>query len=545
MSIPAETATRSADGSASRLCVAALVVVALVGLATSPLDGGYWWSDGPRHALNGAFILDLLRDRPLGDPVGYAYAYYMRYPALTILFYPPLLYVFLAGAFAAFGVSPLVAQAVVAAFHLLLLLGAYALARRWFRPAYALAVALLAGAGPELLVWSRQVMLDVPAYGCMVLAVVLFMRWLDGGRPLNLYLCNAALLAAVYIKFNTGLILLPFAVTFVVARGWRGLADRHIWFNAVLMAIALVPAAVMLMKFGGGNLDSIAGSQTTDLPRTSIRAWTFYLEAMPSQLGWPALLLVPVGAVLLLRARSIPAADRALLASWWVIGYLVFSYIALREFRHALIILVPPAAAAIFLLRHLEPRLGRLAPAAAIVLAAATTAWGLFGRPAPTVVGHAEAARVLVRSAKPGENILFSGYRDGSFVFAMRTLGASQRTVRADKFLLRMFIARERGVQDRGLDREAILALIRRHGIRHIVAEAEFWTDLPSMALLDEMLRDRSLFAEIARIPVTANMGRQTPHLSVLRFLGEVQDPPEPITLEMVGLGRSISEPGK
>ncbi len=123
----------------------------------------------------------------------------------------------------------------------------------------------------------------------------------------------------------------------------------------------------------------------------------------------------------------------------------------------------------------------------------------------------------------------------------MRGLDATQRTVRADKLLLRMFIARERGVEDRGLDRHDILRLIQRYGIRHIVAESDFWLDLPSLAALDELLHDRTLFTPLARVPIVANVGREARELTVYEFRGEVDDPPAPLSFEMVGLGRTIA----
>ena len=80
-------------------------IVALLFVTGAPIDDAFSWPDAPRHALNGAFLLDFLRDHPLHDPTGYAYNYYARYPALTILFYPPLFYVLLAVFYAVFGVS--------------------------------------------------------------------------------------------------------------------------------------------------------------------------------------------------------------------------------------------------------------------------------------------------------------------------------------------------------------------------------------------------------------------------------------------------------
>src|SRR5215831_12207882 len=70
-----------------------------------PKHGDIWWSDASRNALNGAFVLDFLRAAPFRHPVEFAYDYYRQWPALTILFYPPLFYVVLAGVYAVLGVS--------------------------------------------------------------------------------------------------------------------------------------------------------------------------------------------------------------------------------------------------------------------------------------------------------------------------------------------------------------------------------------------------------------------------------------------------------
>ncbi len=389
--------------------LAGLVLVAGLAFATSPLDGGYWWSDAPRHALNGAFLLDAARAMPVGNPVDYAHDYYLHYPALTLPFYPPLVHAVLALAYGLFGVSPFVAQAVVALFHLGLLLAAYALARRWLARPYAFAAALVAGAGPELLMWSRQVMLDVPVYALIVAAALFFVRWLETDSRAALYTWVTFVVLAVYTKYNAGFILVPFGLALVAARGTTWMRDRRLWAVAAVAAVLLLPAAILLVKFGSANLKSVVGSQTTDLPRMSIEAWTFYLEALPNQLGWPALLLAPIGAALALRSGALTRPHWLLLASWWVVGYAMLSFIALREDRHSLITLLPLGILAMYTLQRFEVRVGRLAPVAAVAIAVATTAWGLFATPAPTVVGHAEAARVVAHRAAPGENILFSG----------------------------------------------------------------------------------------------------------------------------------------
>src|SRR5271163_3092826 len=59
-------------------------------LLTAPTNGDFWWFDAPGHAMNGVFVRDFVAAMPWRDPVGFAIDYYMRYPAVTVLFYPPL-----------------------------------------------------------------------------------------------------------------------------------------------------------------------------------------------------------------------------------------------------------------------------------------------------------------------------------------------------------------------------------------------------------------------------------------------------------------------
>eukprot|EP01034_Spumella_vulgaris_P042091 gene42091-52177_t len=83
--------------------------------------------DAPRHALNGVFVKDLIAAAPWSDPSRYAYDYYAQYPALTILFYPPLFYAISAPFYALFGVSEGTALLVVALHYVAFAWGAWAL----------------------------------------------------------------------------------------------------------------------------------------------------------------------------------------------------------------------------------------------------------------------------------------------------------------------------------------------------------------------------------------------------------------------------------
>src|SRR5262245_9291766 len=113
-------------------CCGLLLIVVVLFVTGAPVGGAFSYPDAPRHALNGAFMLDFVREAPWdGVAVQYAYDYYSKYPALTILFYPPLFYVALAPFYALLGVSQETALSVELLFYVGLATGAYFLAKRW------------------------------------------------------------------------------------------------------------------------------------------------------------------------------------------------------------------------------------------------------------------------------------------------------------------------------------------------------------------------------------------------------------------------------
>ena len=58
-----------------------ILIVAIVLFDTAPKNGEFSWSESPRNALNGAFILDFLKELPFDNPVDWAKRYYYQYPA--------------------------------------------------------------------------------------------------------------------------------------------------------------------------------------------------------------------------------------------------------------------------------------------------------------------------------------------------------------------------------------------------------------------------------------------------------------------------------
>lgn len=520
-----------------------MLLLAAVGLlfATAPQDGDFWWSDAPRHALNGVFLLDLFQTLPLDDPAGFAKSWYARYPALSILFYPPLFPLLEAPVYALFGVSHFSAQLTVALHAAALALGVYLLARRLFSPAQSFAAALLFIGAHEVAWWGRQVMLEIPVYTFMVWAALMYLRYLDTRRPRFSIGLAVLALGALYTKQTAIFLVAALAGLLIFETRGRIVRDRRFWHVAVPSLIALVPLAILMLTFGKANVEAGSGETGGELARLSWANWAYYPAQLPEQLGWPLLglaLLYPF-ARRFAPGPALPAVEERLLAVWFLTGYVFFSLIALKEHRHSVLILLPLILFAVAaVVRWLPAR-----TATGLILALAVGQYAvavLVDRP-PAIAGYARAAATATNLAPPHSLILFSGHRDGSFIFNLRAREdrGDLGVLRSDKLLLRVKIKRELGVEQRGLTSEQLSAAINRYGVSYVVNEPDFWNDLEAMRMLQELLHSPQ-FAKVGEIPVTGNVPHKDRVLEVYRNLQYAPGPAERPPLELLIIDRII-----
>jgi len=502
----------------------------------APHGGDFYWSDSPRHALNGVFVMDLIKAMPFDDPAGYAYRYYAQYPALTILFYPPLFYAINAPFYAVFGVSQETALLVVALHYLALGLGCWRLARYWLPAMPSLAFAALVMWLPEVAFWGRQVMLEVPAFAFLVWSAVAVMAYLRGGCVKWLYLGAALLVLGMYTKISVAYMGVVYAALIAQRDGWAILRNRHHWRVAVLAVIALLPLALLTLKFGQANVQSVTGVADAVTSRTSWQGWMWYLRQIPSQVGWP-LAVLGLGGAAMAAWRRMPG-----LGLWWLgfaVGYLFFSSIDLKEARHSVFLLPTVVFFAILLLQELPPRLVRPALVVLVLITAGLTAWT---RPVLYVQGYAQAAAEVARMAPQGSTVMFSGYRDGSFVLNMRAREDRRdlHVMRADKLLLGVAVRRELGVEQKGLTEAEIAQAINANGVHYVVMQPGFWIDLEAMQRFERVMASGQ-FEEVARIPTPANYKAHETELVIYRNKGQVASRRLGVDIELKIINRRIS----
>ncbi|MGZ3236392.1 MAG: ArnT family glycosyltransferase [Burkholderiaceae bacterium] len=523
------------------LGLAAVVVLLFTG---APSGGAFDWSDAPRHALNGVFLKDYFSIGHLQNPTEFAYNYYAQYPALTILFYPPLFYVLSAPFYALFGVSQNTALLVVAIHYIAFAWGSWYLFRNWLNHWQAALASLMLMAAPEVAFWGRQVMLEIPAFAFLIWSAVFFTRYRRESRPLFLYLCAALLVLAMYTKISTAFLGLAFVLTLIMERRGQLLRDRHVWIVAIVAAVSLIPLIVITLKFGQANVQSVTGVADSVASRKTLAGWLWYLKQFPVQLGWPLAAVAAAAAAIGLIRRNgggLAKGDLLFWLSWLMCGYLFFSVIDLKEARHSIFILPPLILAAVLLLKNIfSPRL--CVPVLAILTGA--TVWQTVEfKPVHYVKGYAEAAEYIAKNAPQKSKVLFSGYRDGSFIFNMRSREDRRdlSVIRADKLLLSVSVRRELGVTQKNMSEAEINEKINQLGIHYLVVEPGFWDDVDVMKKFEHMLASGK-FSEVARIPTPSNYHHaHEKELVIYKNLGEVNDHPSTLELGLPIIGKTIN----
>lgn len=516
----------------------------------APSNGDFYWSEAPRNALNGVFLKDFIEAMPWRDPTGFAYDYYAQYPALTILFYPPLFYAISAPFYWIFGVSHQTALIVILVHYIAYALGAWRLFR-FFLPSWqSSAAASILVAAPEIAFWGRQVMLEIPAFAFLIWAAVYFVKFRRTQRYALLYIATALLVLSIYTKISVAFMAIVWAMILIAENRGALFRSRHAWAVALLATLAILPLIGLTMKFGQVNLQSALHMPDAATSRTSLSNWLWYLRQFPGQLGWPVLTASALGAaVVVFGARSnSPASEQAARPDlrfwlvWLVVGYAFFSLIDLKEARHSIFILPPVVMlACVFLVRLKSFGYAHTANFLWIALPVAVIVQTIYFRPVWYVSGYAAAADYVARNAPDNTSILFSGTRDGSFVFNLRTHEDRKdlRVVRADKLLVRVAARRELGLEEKNVGEAELRDQIDHLGVSYVVAQPGFWDDLTSMQTLERVLASDQ-FEIVGTIPTPANYDAPEKHLVIYRKKGSIESGKAGITIDLPMIGRSI-----
>ena len=390
--------------------------------------------------------------------------------------------------------------------------------------------------------WGRQVMLEIPAFALLIWGAYFFFRYSDSARPRDLYIVTALLLAAGYTKQSVAFIVPVYALTLYFLYRKDLLRRKEVWWSAAVFCVGVTPLMIFTWLWGRLNVKQVTGDEWADNSRTTLSGWFYVARQWHHQVGWIVLMLAVMyclGAILHKKWR-LPNAVMFFFVGWLLVGYLFFTLIALKVERYSIFLIFPLVFfATLAFSRGLPAKLARFATSA---LAVGMFTHTLLTQHVPFVSGYRTAAEYVCSIAPPESVVLFSGRRDGSFIFNVRALqGCKNLTViRADKLLLLLkgnrFLF---GVKDLGVTDQQFEEMLGRYAVRYVVMQPNFWSDLQSMQMVARVLHGDQ-FKLLRTVPVTGDGEPDEAELEIYQNLTADAQQRRPVTFDLPAFGVTI-----
>jgi hypothetical protein len=523
----------------------ALVVVLASHLAIPQPEEPVFYGDENRHVMTGVFFRDLLADQPVTDVQGYAESYYVQYPALGLLVWPPMFHLVEGVAMSVFGTSFLVARFVVALFAMLACVYLFRLVSRTHGAGVAAASVLLFSFTPLVFTYSRQVMLEMPTLAFGLVATFHFVRYLDEFRRRDIFIAAVASACAALTRFDA-VYLLPMFGFLMLARGqFQILLRREVWL-ATVVAVVLVAPFYLVAASQVGALHAKQATQSVmqeDAGRTLSEKLWFYPSQVPLQVGFALTIAALIGLLRLRdwerRRENLPYV--AMLVATWA----TFTPIAEQDMRHA-IYWVPALAvlawSGVSLLSEGRYRVV-LRPALIAGLLWATTSHTVSA-PRPNLAGYREAAQWTLDNSAGSERFLFDGWLDGNFTYHVRHLDPQrQHTVlRGDKLFYGFICVPETDFAEYASSEQELLDIIFRYDPKFLIVEEPLPREIPAAERFRKLLRSHPENFELAReVPITGRMGNRSEFtLKIYRNLKRNSNPDPNVRFEVRGLNREV-----
>lgn len=509
-----------------------LLLAILALLLSRGITGGepYYFNDETRHVMNGAFVRDLLVDRPFDDPLSYAYDYYAKYPATALPHWPPLFPTLEGLLFLVLGIHFWVAKLLVLGFALM---GAY----YWYRiaegegPIYrAWFSALMVFTLPFIQLYSSIVMLEIPLLGLSMGVIYYWRRFQQGGASGHLWLMAVFTVASFLTSQKAIFLAVLVILSFLIQGPYRMLARWDVWAALVGSVSLVIPWYYFTHRMLSVGMDRAVGLGIEELGRRWTRHFFFYPEMIPQQMGWVLFTLAMAG----LGWAVLRAPRRYGFFIIWIIGcYVTFTVIWEKDIRHAMIWIPPLVYFALLAIETLcAGRRWALVVCSALAIA---MAGGAVGFQRPLMEGVTDVAKFIL-SQPDSDIIYYQGSLNGSFIYSVRKLDPEKtRMVVRDKQVVATQIAY--GKRSLLQTPEEVTEMFRRFRIRYFAIENRL--PFRELAIVERSLASGS-YELIDTFPIRSEDPEFTGRaILVYRLQGDLPDPAadaDPVTIPMMVL---------
>lgn len=538
-----------------------LVLVALQ-LATFQFSEPIFFGDENRHVMTSIFFRDLLADRPLTDLRGYAENYYVQYPALGLLIWPPLFHALTGVVMLVAGTSSLVATLMVGLSAVVACVYLFRLTARTHDEVTGSLAVLLFGVCPLIFDFSRHVMLEMPTLMWGLIATFHFVRFLDESRRRDVFIAAVASACAALTRFDAAYLLPMFGILLAARGQWRLLKRWDVWGAAAIALVLVLPYyGLVASEVGGLHVRQASESVVPhDHGDQTLSGFLYYFYFVPKQVGWFVTVAALVG---LMRMCSAEARRRCwpylamLLAT-----YATFAPLAEVHFRHSIywvpgiVVLAIEGATLGFQasrrafapgqnLIRIRPRADalRLTWSISVVLVMGTAVTTL-AKERPTIRGYEEAAGYVLEHSTNSKFCLFDGWWDGNFTYHVRHLDPQRRmsVLRGDKLFYGFICVPDTDYTEyAATDREMLDVIDRQAPEFVVVEEPQIMTHIPAAERLRTLLREHPEHFQLEKsIPVRGGKLVRDFELRIYRNLVAASGASRPVEFEVLGLGKSV-----
>ena len=428
-------------------------------------------ADAAHHGMDGIFMLDLAKDRPVLNIYDYAVQYYTKYPALKIGFYPPFFAAVEAIFYGLFGISVFSARLTVLFFALIAMIYLFKLIRLIYNQKIAFYSCLLFITTPYVVEWAKTVMLEMPDLAMIIVCLYCFYKYIELNVSRYKYYFILSTIAALYTKQTAVFIIPLFFLYIIFTKKHKRLLDKDVFLIGAALLLLALPLAVITLKFGGVNiqqsLGSIEGIRRHPGLLVNILAYPRFLLTI---FTYPVLVL-SLGSVFFLKKYFYKA---ALFYSWLISFYLLFTYMHVKDPRYTYFWLPPFFVFASLALDAVRGKI-RNVPLGSIlfILIFSYQFYLSFSYNKPLFSGYEDAAKFIL--SQPTNKVFYQGSSigEGNFIYQIRRLDQKRRMVvyRGSKILASYAMYANNALVEHVRSKEEIQILFDDYGLEFFVIE--------------------------------------------------------------------------
>ncbi|MCZ6674105.1 MAG: glycosyltransferase family 39 protein [Verrucomicrobia bacterium] len=532
--------------SARPLIFLSVLVIALPNLFLPEVSEPFFNNDETRHVMTGVFFRDFFADLPISEPKEYTIHYYLQYPALGLLVWPPLFHFIEGGVMLVLGTSIIVSRALITAFALLAFLYLFKLVSHTHKSSTAALAVLMFGSSSLIITYANQVMLEMPMLACSLAAIYYFVRYVDQQNRLDVVLATLATVFAVLVRYN-GVSLVPiFICILLLKKRLDLLRSREVLVCATLGSLFVLPIyGFNLMNYGWVQLNNQSARISHGLSEflSQVDFW-YYPSRLPEQIGW--LVLVPA----LIGLSFCMNRDRRK-CSWpylaiIIVTYAMYTPMSLPSSRYA-IFWIPAfavfAAEGMEIILNCVPR-PQIRILILIMLICGVLATNLRAK-RRYVRGYEEAAQYVTSHTQDSNFVLFDGDLDGNFIYQIRRNNRSKDlwVLRGDKLFYSFIVYPDVAYKEYSRSGSDILDIIFKYDPEYIVVEEPRRSTIPMADSLRAVLKRYPERFELANVvPIQSNLSAFNGiDLKIYRNLLRNEVRENSLSIELQGLRRTIS----